>query len=122
MLFDRPPGRYALALLLLAALGLYAARAVRIEADFTAFLPPSATEQERLLAAQLRDGLVARLLLVALYGADEATLARASRALAGRLGSDPAFDYAANGSADQFAAQAEVLMRYRYALSSGVTR
>jgi predicted exporter len=122
MLFNRPAARYALASLLLAALGLCAARAVRIEADFTAFLPPSATAQERLLVAQLRDGLVARLLLVALHGADETTLARASRALATRLGNDPAFDYAANGSAGQFAAQAEVLMRYRYALSSKVTR
>jgi predicted exporter len=122
MPFNRPAARYALALLLLAALGLYSAHAVRIETDFTAFLPPSATPEERLLVAQLRDGLVARLLLVALHGADETTLARASRALATRLGNDPAFDYVANGSADQFAAQVEVLMRYRYALSSKVTR
>jgi predicted exporter len=122
VLFDRPAARYVLALLLLAALGLYAARAIRIESDFSAFLPPSATPEERLLVAQLRDGLVARLLLVALHGADETTLARASRALATRLGNDPAFDYAANGSADQFAAQAEVLMRHRYALSPDVTR
>jgi predicted exporter len=122
MFLDRPMARYAVALLLLAALGLYSARAVRIESDFSAFLPPSATPQERLLVAQLRDGLVARLMLIALHGGDEATLARASRALAARLGSDPAFDYAANGSADQFAAQAEVLTRYRYALSPDVTQ
>ncbi|MFZ3324223.1 MAG: MMPL family transporter [Usitatibacter sp.] len=113
--------RYALAVLLLAALGLYTTRAVRIEADFSAFLPPSATPEERLLVAQLREGLVARLMLVALHGADEKSLAHASRALAERLGHDPAFDYAANGSTDQFAAQAEVLMSHRYVLSPEVT-
>ena len=107
--------------LLLAALGLYTTRAVRIEADFSAFLPPSATPEERLLIAQLREGLVARLMLVALHGADEKSLAQASRALAERLGHDPAFDYAANGSADQFAAQAGVLMSNRYVLSPEVT-
>jgi predicted exporter len=93
---------------------------VRIEADFTAFLPPSATPQERLLIAQLRDGLVSRLMLVTLHGADENTLARASRGLAQRLGRAPEFDYAANGSLNQFAAQAELLMHHRYALSPEV--
>src|SRR4029077_20319231 len=39
----------------------------------------------------------------------------------GRLGRDPAFDYAANGSAGQFAAQGDVLMRNRYVLSPEVT-
>jgi predicted exporter len=94
---------------------------VRIEADFSAFLPPSATPEARLMVAQLREGLVARLMLVALHGADEKALARASRALAARLGDDPAFDYAANGSTGQFAAQGEVLMRNRYVLSPEVT-
>ena len=81
MLFDRPAARYVVALLLLAALSLYSARAVRIEADFSAFLPPSATPEERLLVAQLREGLVARLMLVALHGGDEKALAQASREL-----------------------------------------
>lgn len=117
MPFQRPGVRYFMVLLLLAALGLVASRALRIEADFSAFLPPSATPEERLLVVQLREGLVARLMLVALQGADEKALARASRALAERLGHDPAFDYAANGSIGQFAAQREVLMRYRYNLS-----
>ena len=117
----RPAARYVLALLLFAALGLYCAQALRIEADFSAFLPPSATPEERLLVAQLREGLVARLMLVALHGGDEKALAQASRGLAARLGRDPAFDYAANGSAAQFAAQGEVLMRHRYALSPEVT-
>ncbi len=54
-------------------------------------------------------------------GSPNATeVARASRALAARLGRDPAFDYAANGAAGQFAAQGEVLMRHRYVLSPGI--
>ena len=109
--------RYALALIAFAALALFAAKSLRIESDFTAFLPPSTTPEERLLIAQLRDGLVSRLMLVALQGADEKTLAQISRKLADRLGRAPEFEYAANGSLDQFVAQGEVLMRHRYALS-----
>jgi predicted exporter len=81
----RPAARCVLALLLFAALGLYSAQALRIEADFSAFLPPSVTPEERLLVAQLREGLVARLMLVALHGGDEKALAQASRGLAARL-------------------------------------
>lgn len=112
---------HAIVLLLCAALGLLAARVLRIETEFTAFLPQTATPEERLLVAQLREGLVARLMLVALQGGDEKTLARASRALAAGLAGDPAFDYVANGASGQFAAQREVLMRHRYALSPMVS-
>lgn len=118
--FSRSAARYGLALLCFSALGLFAAKTLRIESDFTAFLPPSATPEERLLIAQLRDGFVSRLMLVALHGADENTLARASRGLAEKLGHAPEFDYAANGSLNQFAVQGEVLMRHRYALSPNV--
>ena len=121
MPLPRAGARYFTVLLLLAALGALAWRAVRIEADFSAFLPPSATPAQRLLVSQLREGLVARLMLVALHGADEKALARASRALAERLDHDPAFDYAANGAIGQFAAQREVLMRYRYNLSPAMS-
>ena len=119
-LASRQSWRYAGTLVCFALLMLFATRNVRIESDFTAFLPPSTTPEERLLIAQLRDGLVSRLMLVALQGADEKTLAQTSRKLAERLGRAPEFEYAANGSLDQFIAQGEVLMRYRYALSPGM--
>jgi predicted exporter len=109
--------RYAIALTCFAALLLFAGKAVRIESDFTAFLPPSTTPEERLLIAQLRDGLVSRLMLIALDGADDKILAETSQKLAQKLGRTPEFEYAANGSLDQFVAQGEILMRYRYALS-----
>ena len=109
--------RYLATFFCFALLALYAAKTIRVESDFTAFLPPSTTPEERLLIAQLRDGLVSRLMLVALQGADEKTLARASRQLAERVGRAPEFDYAANGSLGQFVAQGQVLMRHRYSLS-----
>jgi predicted exporter len=118
----RPVARYGLVLICFFVLVLFAAKTLRIETDFAAFLPPSATPAQRLLVAQLRDGLVSRLMLVALHGdgVDEKTLAQASRALAEKLGHAPEFDYAANGSPNQFAAQNEVLMRHRYALSPDI--
>ena len=117
---SRPLVRYGLMLLCFAALALLSAKTVRVETDFSAFLPPSATPEQRLLISQLRDGLVSRLMLVALEGADEKTLAQASRRLADKLSNTPEFVYAANGSMEQFAAQGELLMRHRYALSPQV--
>ena len=119
-LASRAALRYAVALICSAALALFAAKTIRVESDFTAFLPPSTTPEERLLIAQLKDGLVSRLMLIALQGADEKTLARSSRKLADRLSGAAEFEYAANGSLAQFVAQGEVLMRHRYALSPGV--
>jgi predicted exporter len=109
--------RFALVLAGIAALLGIAFKTVRIETDFSAFLPPSATPEQRLLMSQLRDGLVSRLMLVALEGADEKTLARASRALAQRLAREPRFEHISNGSWEQLAAQGEVLLQHRYALS-----
>src|SRR5262249_41603951 len=113
--------RCAVAVLILGALGLAAWRTLRIETDLGAFLPPSATPEQRLLVSQLKDGLASRLLLIALDGPDEDRLADASRKLAENLSHAPDFEYAANGSLDQFAAQGEVLMRNRYALSPRVS-
>ena len=103
--FARPAARYLAAFLAFAALLLFATRQVRIETDFSAFLPPTATAEERLLVSQLREGLVSRLMLVALEGGDERRLAQASRALASRLAADPAFEFVANGSREGVAAQ-----------------
>lgn len=113
--------RYTVAALCLCALGFAAFKTVRVDTDFSAFLPPSATPEQRLLVAQLREGLASRLMLVALHGADERTLTRASKGLAAALQSESDFDYVANGGMDQFVAQAEVLIRNRYALSPDVS-
>src|SRR5437773_2579082 len=55
ILASRAVLRYAIALTCFVALALYASKTIRIESDFTAFLPPSTTPEERLLIAQLKD-------------------------------------------------------------------
>ena len=77
--------RYAMALIAFTALALFAANSVRIESDFTAFLPPSTTPEERLLIAQLRDGLVSRLMLVALQGDRKSTRLNSSHPVSSRM-------------------------------------
>jgi predicted exporter len=122
--FSRPGSgivaRCAAAALALAALGLLVAKTLRVETDFSSFLPPSAAPEQRLLVSQLREGLASRLMLVALQGADERELARVSKAAGLKLSGESEFDYVANGSLAQFAAQGELLMRHRYALSPEV--
>jgi predicted exporter len=113
--------RYALAALAIAIAVLVAVKAVRIETDFSAFLPPSAGAEEKLLVSQLREGVVSRLMLVALEGADERTLAAASRAVAGCLEGLPEFTFVANGESARFLKQSQVLLAHRYVLSDRVT-
>src|SRR5471032_7736 len=108
--FSRPWARRGLVALCFAVLALAVAKSVRVQTDFSAFLPASASSEQRLLIVQLRDGLVSRLMLVALSGAEPETLASASRALATKLAAAPEFEYAANGSLDQLGAQSELLM------------
>jgi predicted exporter len=114
--------RLALAFALLAVLALVAAKVVRIQSDFTAFLPESTTPEQRLLVAQLRDGLVSRLMLVALEGADPEKLAEASRAVAGDLAAAPEFAFVSNGATLASPGLTEALLAHRYALSPAVTR
>ncbi|HXC38389.1 MAG TPA: MMPL family transporter [Burkholderiales bacterium] len=119
--FAHPAARYGVALACLCALAVGAWKSLRIETDFGAFLPRSSTLEHRLLISQLREGVVSRLMLIALDGADEQRLAQSSRDLVERLNRAPDFDYAGNGSPERFLEQGEVLMRNRYALSPAVT-
>jgi len=89
-------------------------------ADLTAFLPPSVTPNQALLIAQLRDGVAARLVLVGLEGADEATLAATSRALAERLRASDRFAYVANGAGGLSKRDRDALLDHRYLLSPAV--
>jgi predicted exporter len=92
-----------------------------VTADLTAFLPRAATPAQEILVAQLRDGVAARLILIAVEGADVAELAATSRALAGRLRASGLFTYVANGSNGLANADRDVLFAHRYLLSPGVT-
>ncbi len=89
--------------------------------DLGAFLPSSPSPAQQILVDELRDGVVSRLILIGVEGAEESALATLSRDLAARLESDPAFRYVTNGAFDRFRADGEFLLRHRYILSDGVT-
>jgi len=89
-------------------------------ADLTAFLPRSTTPVQALLIGQLRDGVAARLVLIALEGADERALAESSRALARRLRAADAFGYVANGESALARADRDAVFAHRYLLSPAV--
>jgi predicted exporter len=114
--------RLAAAAVLLALLATLVAKAVRVQSDFTAFLPESTTTEQRLLVAQLRDGFVSRLMLVALEGAEPEKLAAASRKLAADLAAAPEFAFVSNGATLASAGLLDKLLAQRYALSPAVTR
>ncbi len=107
-------------LTLLAACAWILAFRTSITADLTAFLPRAATPAQELLVSQLRDGVAARLILVAVEGADVAELATTSQALANRLRTSGLFTYVANGAGALAKEDREALFAHRYLLSPAV--
>jgi predicted exporter len=89
-------------------------------ADMSAFLPRSPSASQQILVDQLREGVVSRVLLVGIEGAEPQTLARMSTALAERLSHAPDFAYVNNGDEQRMTADGEFLLRHRYLLSPGV--
>ncbi len=107
-----------LALLALAALTV--ARA-RYSADLSAFLPRAPSAAQQLLVQQLRDGLASRLILIGIEGADGATRAQLSQALAAGLRGRPEFVSVRNGERADQDKDREFLYQHRYQLSASVT-
>lgn len=107
-------------LALLAACAWILAFRTSITADLTAFLPRAATPAQELLVSQLRDGVAARLILVAVEGADVGELAATSQALAKRLRASGLFTYVANGAGALASQDRETLFAHRYLLSPAV--
>lgn len=89
--------------------------------DLSAFLPRSPSAGQRVLVDQLRDGLVSRLILVAIDGGDPATRAQLSRQVAATLRADPQFAAVHNGEAVNDARDQQFVFAHRYALSPAVT-
>ncbi|MFZ2268694.1 MAG: MMPL family transporter [Azonexus sp.] len=92
----------------------------RFTADMSFFLPAHPTAEQQVLVDQLKEGVVSRLLMVAIAGGDEAQRAALSRELRGRLGKMPEFVSLQNGEADSQQADREFLFRHRYLLSPAV--
>ncbi|HWQ40121.1 MAG TPA: MMPL family transporter [Burkholderiales bacterium] len=97
----------------------FAARA-QYTADLAAFLPRSPTPEQQLLVDQLRDGVVARVILIGIEGADEGALAALSAGLAQRLQETEFFVEVDNGSRATLASEAQFLIDNRYLLSPAV--
>lgn len=89
--------------------------------DLSAFLPRSPSAGQRVLVDQLRDGLVSRLILVAIDGGDPATRAQLSRQVAATLRADSQFAAVHNGEAVNDARDQQFVFAHRYALSPAVT-
>ncbi|KVS71254.1 MMPL family transporter [Burkholderia cepacia] len=107
-------------LLALVACGVAIGRA-HFTADLSAFLPSSPSAGQRVLVDQLRDGIVSRLILVAIDGGDAATRAALSRRVAGTLRADPQFAAVHNGEAANDARDRQFIFDHRYLLSPAVT-
>lgn len=102
------------------ALCLWQVTRTTFTADMSAFLPRAATPEQRLLVDQLKEGAVARLILIGIEGGDPAERARLSKALAATLRGDAQFASVANGEAVGQERDRELLFRHRYALSPAV--
>ena len=89
-------------------------------ADLSAFLPSAPTPAQQLLVEQLRDGVVSRLLLVAVEGDTPQALAASSKKLAAQLRADPRFVSVNNGEEAGLTKDREFLWRNRYLLSPGL--
>lgn len=104
--------------------GLLAGSVVIMRTDFStdmsAFLPRSPRPAQRILVDQLREGVVSRLILLAVDGASPDTLAALSKAMAGDLRRDAAFGLVADGDQAAFARDRDLLWRNRYLLSPAV--
>jgi predicted exporter len=90
--------------------------------DLSVFLPRAPTPVQQVLVEQLRDGVVARLILIGIEGGEPAALAQTSKRLAAELRTQKE-DFAAinNGEDTGLAADREFLWRNRYLLSPAVS-
>ncbi|MDP9582119.1 UNVERIFIED_ORG: putative exporter [Burkholderia contaminans] len=107
-------------LLALVACAIAIARA-NFTADLSAFLPRAPSAGQRVLVEQLRDGIVSRLILVAIDGGDAAARAALSRRVAGTLRADRQFSAINNGEAVNDARDQQFVFDHRYLLSPAVT-
>ena len=89
-------------------------------ADLSAFLPSKPTPAQQILVEQLRDGVVSRLLLVAVENGEPAALADTSKKLAAQLRKDTRFAAVNNGEELGLTRDREFIWKNRYLLSPGL--
>jgi len=116
----RRAGRTFLLWLLAMLAGAAIAWNSRFTADMSFFLPAHPTPTQQVLVDQLKEGVVSRLLMVAISGGDAPQRAQLSRDLRARLAAMPAFLSVQNGESGSQDADREFLFRHRYQLSPAV--
>lgn len=90
-------------------------------ADLSAFLPRNPTQEQQLLVEQLRDGMVSRLILIAIEDSDAPTQAALSQTMAKTLRQDRTFASINNGEPVNQKKDQAYLFNNRYLLSPAVT-
>ncbi|MEN9396547.1 MAG: hypothetical protein RLZ81_1077, partial [Pseudomonadota bacterium] len=93
----------------------------RFVADLSAFMPKMPNQRQQLLVEQLRDGVIARLIMIGIEGGDAPERARLSIALAQKLRTHPAFVGVQNGDASTQERDRAYFFEHRYLLSPTVT-
>jgi predicted exporter len=107
-------------LLFLLACGVVIGRA-HFSSDLSAFLPRAPSAGQRVLVDQLRDGLVSRLILIGIEGADAPARAALSQRMAATLRADPQFAAIQNGETADTSRDEAFVFAHRYLLSPAVT-
>jgi len=117
------PGAWRVLLVWLAAMlaGVAVVSQSRFTADMSFFLPRDPTPGQQAMVEQVREGSVARLLMLAVEGGDTTTRALLSRELKKRLDADGAFEGVQNGQSASEDAVRDVLLAHRYLLSPMVS-
>ena len=119
---DAPAVRRAAILIWIALIAtsvVFVAR-LQVDTDMTAFLPRAASPAQRVLVDQFRDGVVSRLVLVAIEGDAADRSAAISKRLAERLRGNGDFVAVENGEESGFDRDRAFLWSNRYLLSDRV--
>ena len=93
----------------------------RFTADMSFFLPSHPSAEQQVLVDQLKEGVVSRLLMLAIEGGEAEQRAAISRDLRGRLAKMPEFVSVQNGEAGSQDADRAFLFKHRYLLSPAIT-
>ena len=90
---------------------------LHVETDMAAFLPRAASPAQRVLVDQVRDGVVSRMVLMAIEGVPVDQASAISKRFAAGLRGNPAFVAVQNGEAGGFEHDRDFLWSHRYLLS-----
>ena len=92
----------------------------RFSADMSFFLPAHPTAEQAVLVNQLKEGVVSRLLMLAIEGGDADQRAAVSRDLRSKLAAMPEFVSVQNGETGSQDADRAFLFQHRYQLSPAI--